>query len=138
MNDTLPKVLLIEDNEDDVFLLQRALKAAQLDVDLTVLDDGEKALEFFEQAARATPTPTMPDLVLLDLKLPYVHGFEVLEFIRQQPQLKDLDVIVLTSSGEIRDQEKATVLRAHGYHVKPPTADLIATVSKFLAANANK
>jgi CheY-like chemotaxis protein len=63
-----------------------------------------------------------------------VHGFEVLEFVRGSAVLKDLDVIVLTSSGELRDQEKATALNAHGYHVKPPTADLIATVAKYIGA----
>jgi CheY-like chemotaxis protein len=136
MNPNLPKVLLIEDNEDDVFLLRRALKAARLDVELTVLDDGEKALEYFERASQPAANTTLPDLVLLDLKLPYVHGFEVLEFVRKTDNLKSLDVIVLTSSGELRDQEKATALQAHGYHVKPPTAELIATVAKFIAAQA--
>jgi CheY-like chemotaxis protein len=134
MNTLRPRVLLIEDNEDDVFLLRRALKSARLEVDLTVLDDGEKAMSFFETATQATGTPELPDLVLLDLKLPYVHGFEVLEFVRNHEELKNLDVIVLTSSAELRDQEKATALHAHGYHVKPPTPELMATVAKFLTA----
>ncbi len=131
---TPPKVVLVEDNEDDVFLMERALKAARLDVALTILDDGEKALSYFERAGEGKEP--LPDMVLLDLKLPYVHGFEVLEFIRGHSLLKDLDVIVLTSSGEIRDQERAGALRAHGYHVKPPTPAMVAEVAKFLAAEA--
>jgi len=127
-------VLLVEDNEDDVFLMQRALRAANIEVALTVLDDGEKALEFFERAASGKEP--LPDMVLLDLKLPYVLGFEVLEFIRSSARLKDLDVIVLTSSGELRDQERAAALRAHGYHVKPPTPAMVADVAKFLGAEA--
>lgn len=127
---------MIEDNEDDVFLLRRALKGARLEVDLTVLDDGEKAMAYFENASRGPVDEVLPDLVLLDLKLPYVHGLEVLEYVRQQDALKNLDVVVLTSSGEARDQERAAALHAHGYHVKPPAADLIATVAKFLTARA--
>jgi CheY-like chemotaxis protein len=129
-----PNVLLVEDNEDDVFLMQRALKAARLDVTLTVMDDGEKALEYLERVAQGQAP--RPDLVLLDLKLPYVHGFEVLEFIRGNAELKDFDVFVLTSSGELRDQERATALNARGYHVKPPTPAMVAEVAKFLAAEA--
>src|SRR4051812_20089361 len=104
MNSSSPRILLIEDNDDDVFLLQRALKRAQLDVSMQVIEDGQQALDYFERAATEIQGGThhLPDLVLLDLKLPFVLGIEVLSYIRSQPELKDLNVIVLTSSAEAR------------------------------------
>ena len=136
MKATAPRVLLIEDNEDDVFLLRRALMKAQLDVELDVIDDGQLALDYFNRAVVAAQAgnAALPDLVLLDLKLPYVHGLELLAFIRSRSELKGLTVIVLTSSGEPRDQERAAELGPQGYFVKPPTPELVAEVSRVLTA----
>src|ERR1051326_8105477 len=86
MSLTPPQVVLVEDNEDDVFLLRRALQKARLEVSLHLLQDGQEALDYFERLAVQPATASLPDLVLLDLKLPFVHGFEVLTFIRNQPQ----------------------------------------------------
>jgi CheY-like chemotaxis protein len=137
MSLTPPQVVLVEDNEDDVFLLRRALQKAHLEVSLHLLQDGQEALDYFERLAdQNAAEASLPDLVLLDLKLPFVHGFEVLTFIRSQPQLRDLNVIVLTSSGELRDQERATELNAHSYFVKPPHPDMLAEVARVLSASA--
>src|SRR6185436_11596006 len=73
-----------------------------------------------------------PNLVLLDLKLPYVHGFEVLAWAATQQACKDLKIIILTSSGEERDREKADQFGIKSYFTKPPTKELVATVSKSL------
>lgn len=136
MPTTPPTVLLIEDNEDDVFLMRRALNAAQLEVILEVAEDGEQALEYLQSLV--TPGTgqqrPFPDLVLLDLKLPYVHGFEVLAYIREQEKLRDLNVVVLTSSGELSDERRSSELQAHGYFVKPPTLAMITEIAKLLAA----
>src|SRR5438067_7200202 len=102
MHSSLPRILLIEDNEDDVFLLRRALKKALLEASIEVIEDGQKAMDYFERAATSVKAGknALPDVVLLDLKLPFVLGIEVLTFIRSRPELKDLNVIVLTSSAE--------------------------------------
>src|SRR3954452_19078904 len=89
-----PTVLLVEGNEDDVFFMRRALKAAKLNVSLQILDDGRETLDYLAGAGKYADRVQypFPALVLLDLKLPYVHGFDVLAAIRNNPLLKGLTV----------------------------------------------
>lgn len=131
-----PVILLIEDNEDDVFLMRRALRNAKLSVSLHVVTDGQQGLDYLDGVEKFSDRVLfpMPGLVLLDLKLPYVHGFEVLAWIRQKASLKNLAVAVLTSSPEERDLQKALDLGATTYLVKPPTPEMILHV--LSAANA--
>ena len=128
-------MLLVEDNEDDVFLMRRALKSAKLDLKLQVAADGQEALDYLAGIGQFSDRSSfpLPGIVLLDLKLPYVHGFEILSWIRQQPTLKDIAVVVLTSSPEERDLQKARDLGARTYLVKPPTAEMI--LNLLLASN---
>jgi CheY-like chemotaxis protein len=117
-------LLLVEDNPDDIFLMCRALKKTGLAMPLQIVTDGKQALEYFNgrgQFADRGQFPR-PAWVFLDLKLPYLNGFEVLEWIRQDPTHKLLDVVILTSSPEDRDKETAHALGAKGYLVKPPTS----------------
>src|SRR2546423_1204661 len=122
-----PVILLVEDNDDDVFLMRRALKATKLSVPMHVANDGQEALDYLGGIGQFNNRASfpLPTVILLDLKLPYVHGFEVLNWIRQQPILKDVRVVVLTSSPEERDLQKARDLGAMTYLVKPPTAEMI-------------
>src|SRR5438045_576297 len=122
-----PVILLVEDNDDDVFLMQRALKATKLTLPLHVASDGQEALDYLGGIGQFNDRALfpLPTLVLLDLKLPYVHGFEVLNWIHQQPSLQDITIAVLTSSPEERDLQKARDLGALTYLVKPPTAEMI-------------
>src|ERR1700743_1440375 len=116
-------LLLIEDNPDDVFLMNRALKKTGLNLPMQIVTDGRQALEYLSGAGEyedRTRYP-LPSMVFLDLKLPYLNGFEVLEWIREHPELCDLDVSILTSSPEERDKETAQRLGARAYLVKPPT-----------------
>lgn len=131
-----PVILLVEDNEDDVFLMRRALRSAKLSVSLHVVADGQQALDYLDGVGKFTDRALfpLPELVLLDLKLPYVHGFEVLGWIRQQPSFKNLAVVVLTSSPEEADLQKALDLGATTYLVKSPTPEMILQV--LSAANA--
>jgi CheY-like chemotaxis protein len=120
-------VLLVEDNQDDVFFLRRALKKSGLPWNLQVVMDGQAALEYLGgtgQFADREQFPA-PALVLLDLKLPYLGGFEILSWMGERPELKELPVYVLTSSPEERDRERATQLGAKAYLVKPPTAEML-------------
>jgi CheY-like chemotaxis protein len=124
MNQPQPTILLVEDSEDDVFIMKNAMKRAGFDYPLQVVTDGQMALDYlggtgdFSDRARFP----LPFIVFLDLKLPFVHGFEVLTWTRQQEALKSVAVIVLTGSDQERDQHRAYALGARSYLVKPPTA----------------
>src|SRR5437762_160452 len=101
-------ILLVEDRQDDVVLIQRAFVQANVQNPIQVVRDGEEAMAYLAGAGEysdRTKYP-MPDLVLLDLKLPKIDGFELLKWIRKQPGLCALRVVVLTSSEDIFDIAK--------------------------------
>ncbi len=118
-------ILLVEDNEDDVFAMERALKQAQIANPLVVAGDGQEALDYLSGAREYKDRERypLPFIIFLDLKLPYVDGFEILTWIRERQDLDPTVVVVLTSSAENRDQEKAYALGARSYLIKPPTAE---------------
>jgi CheY-like chemotaxis protein len=125
-------ILLVEDNEDDVFIFRRAYKQAQLPHALQVVTDGQQAIDYLEGQGVFSQRELhpLPFLVLLDLKLPLKHGLEVLQAIRASSPLQTLCVIVLTSSAEARDILRAHELGAQGFLVKPPAAaTLVAAVA---------
>jgi len=107
-----------------------------VDFPLQIATDGEQALDYLrgEGVFSDRAEHPLPALVFLDLKLPYVHGFEVLAWIRAQPALATLPVLVLTSSPEVRDRERALALGAKDYLVKPPTKEMILSAMKFMPA----
>ena len=125
-------ILLVEDNEDDVFLMKRALKAAGIINKLVVVEDGQKAVDYLSGQGDYTDRDAypFPALVFLDLKLPMKSGLEVLEWIRRQPELENLVVLVLTSSNEPSDLKRAYALGANSYLVKPPTATQLLDLAK--------
>jgi CheY-like chemotaxis protein len=127
MNMGSQTILLVEDSEDDVFLMQRALQKAHLTFPLQIAADGQQALDYLAGHGKFTDRARhpVPALVFLDLKLPYVHGFEVLAWIRGNAALQNLPVVILTSSPEERDRKKAEQLGVSGYLVKPPTREMI-------------
>lgn len=116
----VPVVLLAEDNEDDFFLSHRALTKAGID-SVHHVEDGRQAMDYLAgrgpYADRARYP--FPDILLLDLKMPFHTGHEVLEWLRAQPGLQTLAVHVLTSSDEPRDRERVRLAGANGYFVKP-------------------
>ena len=115
------KVLVVEDNPDDVVLLQRAFSKAGADVRLDFVRDGQEALNYLkgvDHFAERERYP-MPTLLLLDLKMPRIDGFGVIEWVRQQSQLEKLIIVVLSSSNERSDVTRAHELGANAYHVKP-------------------
>src|SRR3954465_1552604 len=98
-------ILLVEDNEDDVFLMRRALKDAQIANPLFYVEDGEQAISYLSGAGPFSDREKfpMPAVVFLDLKLPLKSGHEVLEWVRKQKEFDSLILIVLTSSNEPSD-----------------------------------
>lgn len=137
MNLSLYTVLLAEDNSTDALMVQRAFKKANLLNPIQVVDDGDKAVAYLagEPPYEDRQQYPFPVLLLLDLKLPRRSGLEVLEWLRQQPLIKRLPVVVLTSSKENSDINRAYDLGANSYLVKPvafdPLLELVKTVGLY-------
>lgn len=108
------EILLIEDNANDAELTLRALKQRNLANQVHVCRDGAEAMDFFADANGAAPK-----VVLLDLKLPKVDGLEVLRRLKNDARTKAIPIVVLTSSREEPDIERAYALGANSYIVKP-------------------
>jgi two-component system, response regulator len=112
-------LLLVEDNPDDVLLTERALKKCDGKVNLAVASDGREALDFlFSEVPNNKPA-----IILLDLKLPYLDGLEVLRRIRADERTKQLPVIMLTSSIDERDKKESLRLGANDFQSKPVNFD---------------
>ena len=111
-------VLLVEDNPGDVRLTQEAFKEGRINNTLYVVTTGDAALDFLYQRGEHTSVPR-PDIVLLDLNLPTVDGMEILEEIKNDPDLKPIPVVILTSSGAQEDIVKSYKLHTNAYLTKP-------------------
>jgi len=120
-------ILLVEDNEDDVFLIKRALKEANILNPLQIAVHGQYAIDYLAGTGKYADRVQhpLPSLIFLDLKLPFKHGLEVLKWIHEQPSLDKILVIVLTSSSEERDIQQAYRLGARSFLVKPPTTAML-------------
>jgi CheY-like chemotaxis protein len=114
-------VLVAEDNPDDFFLFRRALDKAKFDSPVQRVEDGEEAIAYLAGQGVYDDRGKfpIPSLLLLDLKMPRRSGFEVLEWTRQHPIYKRLPVVVLTSSSQPEDVDRAYSLGANSYLVKP-------------------
>ena len=132
MTTTNRAILLVEDNEDDVFLMRRALKGAHVVNPLHVVEDGQEAVNYLAGTGKYADRESypLPAVVFLDLKLPYISGHDVLAWIRRQKELESLVVIVLTSSNESSDLSRCYALGANSYLVKPPTPDQLEDLAK--------
>lgn len=125
-------VLLVEDEENDVFFLRHAFHEADIKNPLVTVPDGRQAIAFLQGHPLTTsvvvPLNPAVALLLLDLKLPIVNGFEVLSWIRQQSHLRDtLPIVVLTSSEDPDEKQQALKLGVHDFLIKPRSVlDLIA------------
>ncbi len=113
-------ILLVEDNPDDEALTLRSLKKNHIANEVYVVRDGAEALDYlFGTGPFAAKRPPLPQVVLLDLKLPKVDGFEVLRRIRETPATKLLPVVIFTSSKEERDIAEGYAKGANSYVRKP-------------------
>jgi len=114
-------ILLVEDDEADIFLLRRAFRNARIANPLIEVRDGQAAIQYLSGEGDYTDRARypIPFLILLDLRLPKLSGFEVIAWMRDQPQLANLIVVVLTASDHVPDVTKARDLGANSYLVKP-------------------
>ena len=113
-------ILYAEDEETDVFFLQRAFTKAGITHTLKAVPDGQEAVAYLSGSGPfADRDCPLPALILLDINMPKKSGLEVLEWIRRQPNLKSVPVLIFTSSSNPADMEKARQLGADDYLLKP-------------------
>ncbi len=125
------RVLLVEDNPGDVRLTREALKEAKVNNQLHVAEDGVEAMNFLQRKGEYSDAPR-PDLILLDLNLPKKDGREVLEEIKQDPELKRIPVVVLTTSQAEEDILRSYNLHANCYVSKPVDLDQFINIVKSI------
>ena len=132
-------ILLVEDSPDDVFFFRRAVNKSGVSCVTHVAVDGVEAMDYLLNkgrfADRAAHPP--PDIMFLDLKLPHVNGFEVLEWMRRHAECPPTPVVVLTSSSQPEDQQRAEALGAALFLTKPPAPEqLRQALQKFQLTRA--
>jgi len=132
-----PAVLVADDDANDVFFLRRAFQKAGFSYPILEVSDGERAICYLSGSdgfADRTRFP-IPSLLFLDLKMPKVSGFEVLEWLQKHHDLATMKVVVLSSSNLPTDMQKAHALGAHDYRVKPADIDDMITMVKDVASH---
>ena len=127
-------ILLAEDDDNDVFFMRRALQKSQVDFAIQVVNDGQQAIDYLSGEGKFNNRELypLPSVILLDLKMPFLDGFEVLAWTRKQPALNGIPVAVLTSSAEERDRRRARELGARAYFVKPPKPETILEIIQLI------
>jgi len=133
MNKPIPTLLVAEDDENDFLFLGLALSKAKFHIDLRRVSNGDEAIEYLagkNHFANRDAHP-LPQLILLDLKMPAADGFDVLTWLREQDTLKNLPAVVLSNSDHPGDIQQARALGA-AYLVKPTACEGYATVAQSL------
>ncbi len=128
----IAELLLVEDNPGDVLLFSKCLDDTKLLHRLHVASDGEEALMFLEHGGSFRDSPR-PDLIIMDLSIPKIDGFDLLQQVKQHPQLKRIPVIVLTGSNAERDISRSYDLHANCYITKPVELNEYAVMVKAIA-----
>lgn len=130
-------ILLVEDDSNDILFIQRAFRRSKLENSMQIVRDGDQAVAYLsgeEQYADRNLYP-LPGMILLDLKLPRRSGLEVLEWLREQPVIKRIPVVILTSSKENVDVNRAYDIGVNSYLLKPVNYnalnDMIETLNAF-------
>jgi CheY-like chemotaxis protein len=128
------RILLVEDNPDDILLTKRALKKCNVANEIDVVRDGVEALEYLrcEGTYSERDINTLPEIILLDLKMPRMGGLELLGIIRTEDKLKLLPVVILTSSKQEKDIVESYNLGANSYIQKPVDFDQFVEAVKQL------
>ena len=128
------QILLVDDSSDDVLLTRRALKKGKVLNQLSVVEDGVEAIDFLQRNGEYSDAPR-PDIILLDLNMPRKDGREVLSEIKADDELKQIPVVVLTTSEAERDVLESSSLHANAFVTKPVDLDqfmqVIQTLEEF-------
>jgi CheY-like chemotaxis protein len=127
-------ILLVEDREDDVFLLRRSFEKAGIINPMQVVRNGEEAISYLTGTGKYSDRAEfpLPELILLDLKMPRLDGFEILKWLRSQHELASVRVVVLSCSDDIQDVNRAYALGANSFLVKPQDLNRYVELSKFI------
>ncbi len=118
MSEDKLEVLIVEDNPGDAYMIKEMLNDLKLTLNITVAKDGQAALDILKNIRNGKP-----GLVILDLNLPKVNGFEVLTYIKSSQTLRSIPVVVMTGSLRGEDEQRSRELGAIDYCIKPSTAD---------------
>jgi CheY-like chemotaxis protein len=124
-------ILLIEDNPADIRLIEEAFKESDINTELSVVNDGIKAMEFLKHGKNYEDAP-IPDLILLDLNLPLKDGREVLKEIKDDINSKHIPVVIVTTSSTEKDVYETYANHANSYIVKPANVGLFIDIMKNL------
>lgn len=129
-------ILHVEDDPNDVLLVARAFRKAEVLAQIHVVNDGEQAVHYLNGSSSLATRDQfpLPLLVLLDLKLPRKSGIEVLEWVRSHPRLKRIPVVMLTSSRQPIDINRAYDLGVNAYLVKPVNFDALVEMLKTVGS----
>ena len=125
------RLLLVEDNEADAKLIRWAIREANVPVLVDTVTNGVEALELLERSLKAQPVTT-PNAMLVDLNLPKLDGWELLRLLKENPQLKDIPVIVFSTSHRADDRDRCMKSAAHGFYTKPSDLDEFETLVRAL------
>jgi len=125
-------VLLVEDNADHAFLTREAFEDVQQRISLHHVDNGEKCLAFLRRQPPYDAAPR-PDLILLDIHMPRMNGYEVMESLANDEKLRGIPVVVLTTSAEILDVNRMYQLGCSSYLAKPGDFDVFTAALQQLA-----
>lgn len=125
-------ILLVEDNDGDAELTKIAFKEVEANASLTIFQDGEVALDYLKEA---TEKSQLPNMIILDLNLPKISGFDILNHIKENDELKKIPVLILTSSSSERDRIQCYMNHASAYLTKPNSfaqfIELVKLIDKF-------
>jgi len=125
-------VLIIDDDEDDRFFMEQAFKANSPYTQLYLAANGQRALDLLGSAQ------PLPDIVLLDLNMPGLSGFEVLKRLKQSPRYQSIPVVILTTSDALADQEQSRQLGATEFITKPTTYDGLSDIAERIRLTVAK
>lgn len=127
-------ILLVDDSENDLVLMRRAFTKAEFNNPLREVRNGEEAIAYLkgEGVYEDRNQFPFPVVMILDLNMPRLNGFEVLSWVQTQPALKHLSIIILTASVRMEDVERAYDLGAHSFLVKPASLEKLVTMIRCL------
>lgn len=131
------RILLVEDNDADVYLFRKALKSAGLNCELTIIEDGGRAMTFIRSEAQYAGSP-VPDLAVIDLSLPKNDGIQVLEAIRAAERFANMPVVVVSSSTRPPARVDLDRLRVVRYISKPPDLESFLQIGAVLKEILNQ